>query len=188
MPSNHLLLCNLLLILPSVFPSMRVFSSESVLQIRWPKYWSFSFSISPSMNIQGWFLLRLTGLISLLCKGLSRIFSLRAQKFTFGGLELLMTDILVYWYGSKRSISQWSPSSNCTRAWEMGSAAVSHPTVGLWRVSHSSHKTSRWWCHERSPSLQTDEDLAHLLWFPWPHTPLLNRLKTILVQLFKVLL
>ena len=48
MPSNHLILCHPLLLLPSVFPSIRVFSNESVLHIRWPKYWSFSFSISPS--------------------------------------------------------------------------------------------------------------------------------------------
>ena len=48
MPSNHLILCCLLLLLPSVFPSMRVFSSESALRIRWPQYWSFTFSISPS--------------------------------------------------------------------------------------------------------------------------------------------
>ena len=48
MPSNHLILCCPLLLLPSIFPSIRVFSSESVLPIRWPKYWSFSFSISPS--------------------------------------------------------------------------------------------------------------------------------------------
>ena len=48
MPSNHLILCRLLLLPPSIFPSIRVFSNESVLHIRWPKYWSFSFSISPS--------------------------------------------------------------------------------------------------------------------------------------------
>ena len=48
MPSNHLILCHPLLLLPSTFPSLRVFSSESALPIRWPKYWSFSFSISPS--------------------------------------------------------------------------------------------------------------------------------------------
>ena len=52
MPSNHLILCHTLLLLPSVFPSIRVFSSESVLIIRWPKYWSFSFSINFPMNIQ----------------------------------------------------------------------------------------------------------------------------------------
>ena len=48
MPSNHLILCHPLFLLPSIFPSIRVFSNESALQIRWPKYWSFSFSISPS--------------------------------------------------------------------------------------------------------------------------------------------
>ena len=53
MPSNHLILCHPLLLLPSIFPSIRVFSSESVLHIRWPKYWSFSFSISPSSEYSG---------------------------------------------------------------------------------------------------------------------------------------
>ena len=48
MPSNHLILCHLLLLPPSIFPSITVFSNESVIRIRWPKYWSFSFSISPS--------------------------------------------------------------------------------------------------------------------------------------------
>ena len=53
MPSNHLILCRPLLLPPSIFPSIRVFSSESVLHIRWPKYWSFSFSISPSNEYSG---------------------------------------------------------------------------------------------------------------------------------------
>ena len=50
MPSNHLILCHPLLLLPSIFPSIRVFSSESALRIRWPNYWSFSFNISPSIE------------------------------------------------------------------------------------------------------------------------------------------
>ena len=53
MPSNHLILCCPLLLLPSIFPSIRVFSSKSVLHFRWPKYWSFSFSISPSSENSG---------------------------------------------------------------------------------------------------------------------------------------
>ena len=53
MPFNHLILCCPLLLLPSIFPSIRVFSNESVLRIRWPKYWSFSFSISPSNEYSG---------------------------------------------------------------------------------------------------------------------------------------
>ena len=72
MPSNHLILCCPLL-LPSIFPSIRVFSNESTLHIRWPKYWSFRFSLL--MNIKDWFPLGLTGLISLQSKGLSRVFS-----------------------------------------------------------------------------------------------------------------
>ena len=53
MPSNHLILCHPLLLLPSIFPSIRVFSNEYVLHIRWPKYWSFSFNISPSNEYSG---------------------------------------------------------------------------------------------------------------------------------------
>ena len=53
MPSNHLILCHPFLLPPSIFPSIRVFSNESVLRIRWPKYWSFSFSISPSNEYSG---------------------------------------------------------------------------------------------------------------------------------------
>ena len=53
MPSNHLILCHPLLLLPSIFPSIRVFSNKSALRIRWPKYWSFSFSISPSNEHSG---------------------------------------------------------------------------------------------------------------------------------------
>ena len=79
MPSNHLILCCLLLP-PSIFPSIRVFSNESVLRIRWPKYWSFKFSISPPMNIQDWFPLRLTGWISLLSKGLSNLLQHHSSK------------------------------------------------------------------------------------------------------------
>ena len=53
MPSNHLILCCLLLLLPSIFPTIRVFYNESALRIRWPKYWSFSFNISPSNEYSG---------------------------------------------------------------------------------------------------------------------------------------
>ena len=70
-PSNHIILCHLRLLLPSIFPSVRVFSNGSALCIRWPKYWSFS--ISPSNEYSG--LISWTGLISLQSKGLSRVFS-----------------------------------------------------------------------------------------------------------------
>ena len=73
MPSNHLILCRPLLILPSIFPSLRVFSNESVLHIRWPKYWSFSFSISPSYEYPGLISFRTDQLDLLLSKGLPRV-------------------------------------------------------------------------------------------------------------------
>ena len=61
MPSNHLILCHPLLLLPSVFPSIRVFSSESALHIRWPKHWNFSFSICPSNEHSGLISFRIDG-------------------------------------------------------------------------------------------------------------------------------
>ena len=89
MPSNHLILCCPLLLPPSIFPSIMVFSNESVLRIGWPKYWSFSFSISPSNDIQGWFPLGWTDFISLKSKGLSRDFSnTTVQKHQFFGTQL----------------------------------------------------------------------------------------------------
>ena len=64
MPSNHLILCLPLLLLPLIFPSIRVFSNKSALHIRWPEYWSFGFNISPSNEHQDWFPLGWTGWIS----------------------------------------------------------------------------------------------------------------------------
>ena len=69
MPSNHLILCRLFLLLPSIFPSIRVFSNESVLHIRWPKYWSFSFSISPSNEYSGLISFRMDWLDPLAVQG-----------------------------------------------------------------------------------------------------------------------
>ena len=97
MLSNHLILCCPLLLLPSIIPSIRVFSNESVLCIRWLKYWSFG--ISPSNEYSGLIPLGLTGLISLQSKGLSRTFSsTTVQKCQF--------------FGSQPSL--WSNSYLCT--------------------------------------------------------------------------
>ena len=83
MPSSHLILCCPLL-LPSIFPSIRVFSTESVLRITWPKYWSFSFSINPSNEYSGLISFGWTDWISLQSKGLSRVFSnTTVQKHQF---------------------------------------------------------------------------------------------------------
>ena len=81
MPSSHLILCHPLFLLPPIFPSIRVFSNESTVRMRWPKYWSFSFSISPSKEHPG--------LISLQSKGLSRVFSnTTVQKHQFFHAQL----------------------------------------------------------------------------------------------------
>ena len=69
MPSNHLILCRPLFLLPSIFPSIRVFSKESALRIRWPKYWSFSFNISPSSGYSGLISLRIDWLDLLAVQG-----------------------------------------------------------------------------------------------------------------------
>ena len=87
MPSNHLILCHPILLLPSILPSISVFSNELALSIRWPKYWSFSFrSILPT-NIQGFFPLGLTDLLSLFYRGFAS---------------------LLQHYSSKSSVLQWS--------------------------------------------------------------------------------
>ena len=89
MPSNHIILCHPLLLLPSIFPSIRVFSNESVLCIWWPKYWSFSFNISASNEYSGLISLRIDGLISSQSKGLLRVFSnTTVQKHQFFGAQL----------------------------------------------------------------------------------------------------
>ena len=86
MPSNHLILCHPLFLLPWIPPSITVFSDESALGIRWPKYWSFSFNISPSNEQPGLISLRMNWLQS---KGLSRVFSnTTVQKHQFFGAQL----------------------------------------------------------------------------------------------------
>ena len=89
MPSNHLILCRPLLLPPSIFPSNRVFSNESVLHIMWPNIEVSASTPVLSMNIQDWFPLGWTGWISLKSKGLSRVFSkTTVQKHQFFGAQL----------------------------------------------------------------------------------------------------
>ena len=81
MPYNHLILCRPLLLLPSIFPSIRVFSNESVLPNRWPKYWSFSFSISPSNEYSGLISFRMDSLDLLAVQGtLKSLFQYHSSK------------------------------------------------------------------------------------------------------------
>ena len=94
MPSNHLILCHPLLLLPSVLPSIRVFSNESTVCIRWPKYWSFSFSISPSKEYSGlisfkidWFdLFAVQGTLKSLLQHHSSKASILQPSVFFGGV------------------------------------------------------------------------------------------------------
>ena len=84
MASNHLILCQPLFLLSSIFPSIRVFSNESAIHIRWPKYWSFSFSISPSEEYLGLISFKIDWFYLLGAQGLSRVFySTIVQKHQF---------------------------------------------------------------------------------------------------------
>ena len=88
MPSNHLIPCRPLLLQPSVFPSIRVFSNDSALCIRWPKYWSFSFNISPSNEHSGLISFRMDWFHLLAVQGLSRVFpNTTVQKHQFFGAQ-----------------------------------------------------------------------------------------------------
>ena len=111
MPSNHLILCCPLLLLPSILPSIRVFSKEPFLHIRWPKYWSFILSISPSNEYLDRFPWGWTGWISLHSEGLSRVFSnTTVQKHQFFGTQLLysptLTPIRNYW--KNHGLTRWT--------------------------------------------------------------------------------
>ena len=107
MPSNHLILCHPLLLPPSIFPSIRGSSNQSVLHIRWPKYWSFSFSISPSNEHPGLIFFRMDWMDLLAVQGTlkkkkKKVFSnTTVQKHQFFGVQLLhsptLTSIHDYW-------------------------------------------------------------------------------------------
>ena len=96
MPSSHLILCHPFLLLPSIFPSITVFSNESAVHIRWPKYWSFSFNISPSNGYSGLISFRIDRLDLLAVKGLSWVFSnTTVQKHQFFGAQFYFF-LLIY--------------------------------------------------------------------------------------------
>ena len=88
MPSSHLILCGHLLLLPPIPPSIRVFSNESTLHMRWPKYWSFSFSISPSNELSGLISFSMDWLDFLAVQGTLSVFSTTVQKHQFFGAQV----------------------------------------------------------------------------------------------------
>ena len=112
MPSNHLILCSPLYLQPSIFPCIRVFSNESALCIRWPKYWSFSFSISPSMNTQDWFPSGWTGWISLQSKRpLKSLFQHHSSKASILQCSAFFVVQLSHIYvtsGNTRTLTRWT--------------------------------------------------------------------------------
>ena len=99
MPSNHLILCHPLLFLPSIFPSIRVFSNESVLRIRWPNYWTFSFCISPSNEHSG-------------------LISFRTDRFDLLAVQGILKSLLQHHsfqsFNSLTQLSLWSKSHTYT--------------------------------------------------------------------------
>ena len=138
MPSNHLILCRPLFFLPSIFLSFRVFSKESVVGIRWPKYWSFSFSISPSSEY--------SGLISSLSKGLSRVFSsTTVQKHQFFGVQpsLWSNSHIHTWLLEKPQL--WLDGPLLANVF-YSSASFSSIDGNRFLVSHLRTTTSHWRC------------------------------------------
>ena len=131
-PSNHLILCHPLLLLPSIFPSIRVFSNESVLQIRWPKYWSFSFSISPSNEYSG-------------------LISFRMDWLDLLAVQGTLKSLLQH-HSSKASIIQWSAffivQLFATPWLEHARPPCPSPTPG----AYSNSCPLSQWCHPTIPS------------------------------------
>ena len=101
-PSNHLILCHPLLLLPSIFPNIRVFSSELAFHINWPKYWSFGFSISPSSEYSGFISFRIDGLISLQSKGFSSLLQHHNSKALILWCSVLFMIQLLHLYMTSR--------------------------------------------------------------------------------------
>ena len=101
MPSNHLILCRPLPLLPSIFPSIKVFSNESVLPIRWPKYWTFSFSISPFNEYSGLISFRMDWLDLLAVQGTLKSLFQQFKSINSSALSFLysptLTSIHDYW-------------------------------------------------------------------------------------------
>ena len=112
MPSNHLFLCHPLLLLPSVFPSIRVFSNELVLCIRWPKYWSFSFSISRSNEYSGLISFRMDWLVLLAAQGtLKSLLQHHSSKPSIFQCSAFFTVQLSYPYittGKTKALIRWT--------------------------------------------------------------------------------
>ena len=112
MPSNHLILCRPLLLLPSIFPSIRVFSNESALSIRWPKYWSFSFNISPSTEYSGLISFRKDRLDLLAVQGILKShfqhYSSKASILQYSAFFMVQLSHLHMTTGKTIALTRWT--------------------------------------------------------------------------------
>ena len=143
-PSNHLILCHPLFLLPSIFPSIRVFSNESVLWIRWSKYWSFSFNISPSNEYSRLLSFRMDWFDLLALQGTLRVFSnTTVQKHQFFGTQLSLKSCPTL-------ATQWTIACQAPLSMEFSRqeywSGLPFPTPDLsffecWVLSHH----LRWW-------------------------------------------
>ena len=124
MPSNHLILCHLLLLLPSIFPSIRVFSNESALGIRWPKYWRFSFNISPSNEYSG-------------------LISFRTDEFDLLTVQGTLKSLLQHQSSKASKVSKRSLSHFLVRI-SLGIELLPIPP-GAWCWWGGATGDSRWW-------------------------------------------
>jgi len=117
MPSNHLILCHPLLLLPSIFPSIRVFTNESVLHIRWPKYWSFSFSISSSNEYSGLISFRMGWLDLLAVQGTLRSLlqhhSSKASIFQHSAFFIVQHSHPYMTTGKTIALNRWTFVGSC---------------------------------------------------------------------------
>ena len=108
MPSSHLILCRPLLLLPLIPPNIRVFSNESTLRMRWPKYWSFSFSISPSNEHPGLISFRIDSLYLLAVQGTLKIFSnTTVQKHQFFGAQYTCSQTFFFYFSGDDMMLFW---------------------------------------------------------------------------------
>ena len=111
MPSNHLILCCPLILLPSIFPSIRVFSNESALHIRWPKYWSFSFTISPSNEHSGLISFRMDWLDLLAVQGTLKSLlhhSSKASILWHSDFFIVQLSLVYMTPGKTRALARWT--------------------------------------------------------------------------------
>ena len=120
MPSSHLILCCQLFLLPSVFSSIRVFSSDLIVHIRWPKYWSFSFSISPSNEYSGLTSFRIDWFDLLAVQGTPKSL-LQHHNFDSSALSLLYGPVLtsLYDYWKPQLSMQFISFNKCTTLWQV---------------------------------------------------------------------